>query len=461
MRLHCSANVLDILLNMLIIPEPQMDALKHEASTNSTRGAEVDARGCAVSGASSAALDAFEHALALAQSWRSGADTAIGPALQEAPAFVMAHVLHAYLHLSSRDPQRVAGALPILQRASGLQTNQRERMHLAAIGAALSDNYEGARQLLLDLLHLYPRDVLALQVGHMLDYALGDVVQLGERVAGVMPAWSDQLPGYHAVLSMRAFGLVESGEYDHAEDAASAALALNPLDARAHHAMAHVFEMSERPEAGVRWLGRHSESWGSQTVVATHCWWHVALFHLAQGRTDMALRVYDQRIRAGYSTAIAELIDAAALLWRVKLRGANAGARWTELANAWAPHIDDRFCSFNDLHAMLALVGAGDGDRAYRLERVLAECQALDTRHGATTRMLGLPACRALMAFGRGDDTLALTLLASLPAQAHRFGGSHAQRDVLHLTMLQTVERLRRPRRNTTPALAPALAVPL
>ena len=71
-----------------------------------------------------------------------------------------------------------------------------------------------------DFLDPDPRDVLALQVGHMFDYATGDVGQLTERVAKVMPAWSRELPGYHAVLSMRAFGLVESGEYELAGEAA-------------------------------------------------------------------------------------------------------------------------------------------------------------------------------------------------------------------------------------------------
>ena len=113
---------------------------------------------------------------------------------------------------------------------------------------------------------------------------------------------------------------------------------------------------------------------------------------------------------------------------------------------AWAPHIDDGFCSFSDLHAMLAFVGARDWNLARRLERELARRQALPTRHGETTRQLGLPACRALIAFGHGDDALAIALLAGLPAQPHRIGGSHAQRDVLHLTLQRAVERMRRPR---------------
>jgi tetratricopeptide (TPR) repeat protein len=403
----------------------------------------LDARGCGISGASPAAIDDYELALAAYQGWRSGAEVPLSRALQEAPAFVMARVLQAYLLLCSRDPQRVQAARPVLASAAALPANERERMHLAAISAALGDDYERAKVLLGDLLRRYPHDALALQVAHVFDYISGDVVHLRQRVASVLPSWSCDLPGYPAVLAMHAFGLVESGEYELAEHTAGEVLALSPSDARAHHVMAHVFEMTERPAAGVRWMNRHSGGWGVDTVVATHCWWHLGLFHLEQGDLDGALALYDQRIRAG--SAIADLIDASALLWRLQLLGGAAGSRWAELAAAWAPHVDDGFCSFNDLHAMLAFVGARDWDRARRLERELAKRQSLPTRHGATTRQIGLPACRALMAFGHGNDTLALTLLASLPALAHRFGGSHAQRDVLHLTMLKAVERLRRP----------------
>ena len=93
----------------------------------------VDARGCAISGASAGAIDAYEQALAASQSWRSGADVQVASALQQSPGFVMAHVLQAYLLLCSRDRQRVRSALPVHARAAALPANERERMHLAAI----------------------------------------------------------------------------------------------------------------------------------------------------------------------------------------------------------------------------------------------------------------------------------------------------------------------------------------
>lgn len=158
----------------------------------------------------------------------------------------------------------------MLARAVGLSGNERERLHLAAIAAVLADDYEAAKALLGDLLRLHPRDVLALQMAHSFDYITGETTRMRDRIAAVLPHWPGDLPGYHAVLAMHAFGLVECGEYERAEQAAGEALALNANDARAHHVMAHVFEMTDRPEAGLRWMNERAARWSAGTVVATH-----------------------------------------------------------------------------------------------------------------------------------------------------------------------------------------------
>lgn len=406
----------------------------------------VDPCGLPVNGATSAALACYRRALADFQSWRSGAEAGIDLALREAPRFVMAHVLKAWLFACSRDPLRIRSTREAFAGARGLPANERERGHLDALDAILADDLPGGLDRLGALLRAYPLDALALQAAHVFDYYLGNTGSLSNRPAAVLPSWSRETPGYHAVVAMHAFGLVENGEYDRGEAAARAALELEPLDARAHHVMAHVFEMRREPGEGIRWLRGHEAAWSRRTVVATHCWWHLALFHLALGEGRAALETYDDRVRGQRSGAIADLIDAAALLWRLELAGGIGGTRWHELAAAWVPHIDDAYCSFTDLHAMLAFVGARNFRSARRLERSLARAQSEPTRHAETTRVLGLPACRALIAYGRGDDALAIRLLAAVPAQAHRLGGSHAQRDVLHLTLQRAVERMRRPR---------------
>jgi len=406
----------------------------------------IDPRGGPLSGATPLALAAYERALAAFLSWRSGVEAPLAQAIDEAPGFVMARVLAAYLLIGSRDPRRVRAAGPLLAAAAALPSDEHERLHLAAIARVLADDYPGALAVLDTALRSRPRDVLALAMTCAFDHMTGEAKRLRDRVESVLPAWPSDLPGYHSVRAMHAAGLAECGEFERAEDAALTALALDD-DARAHHAMAHVFEMTDRFDAGVRWMNEHERAWGSGTVVATHCWWHLALFHMARDGRDAALALYDRRVRAEGSGEVADLIDASALLWRLHLQGIEAGPRWSELAAAWAPRVDDAFCSFSDLHAMLAFVGAHDEANAQRLERLLERSGRQPTRHGESTRQLGLAACRGLMAFGRGDHPLAISLLASLPARVHRLGGSHAQRDVLHLTLLRAVEAIRRPAR--------------
>jgi hypothetical protein len=53
------------------------------------------------------------------------------------------------------------------------------------------------------------------------------------------------------------------------------------------------------------------------------------------------------------------------------------------------------------------------------------------------TRDVGRAATLAIQAFGDGDYRRAIELLRPVRSIAHRFGGSHAQRDVLDLTLIE------------------------
>ena len=200
-------------------------------------------------------------------------------------------------------PARVAAARPVLARAAALPANARERLHLAAIAAVLADDYERAKALLGELLREHPRDALALQAAHALDYVTGDVARMGERVAarpaGVVerPARLPRRAG-HARLRPRGVRRLRAGGASRA-----AALALDPLDARAHHVMAHVFEMTERADAGVRWLDEHVAGWAERHRRRDALLVALALFQLAHGQIERALALYDAHVRAGCSAA--------------------------------------------------------------------------------------------------------------------------------------------------------------
>ncbi len=334
-----------------------------------------------------------------------------------------ARILEASLLLCSRDVRD-------FERAGRLFAAIRDERHphVAALAAAVDGDYALARRRYDRVLAAEPGDLLALAVAQVFDYYLGDPQAQLARTTRALQAG----PEHHAVLSMHAFALEECGDYARAEQAARRALELEPLDLRAHHAVAHVMEMQGRFEEGVRWMGSRSRWWVGGGPAATHLWWHLALYHLELGQAAHALRIYERRLQG---EALSELIDASALLWRIHLQDGEVHLPFKPLAARWAPYAEDAHCAFNDLHAMMAFAGAQRWDRAQRL--LAAQERRVQRLWGSNhdmTRLVGLPACRALAAFGRGDYAAAERLLRALPPVAHRIGGSHAQRDVLQLT---------------------------
>jgi hypothetical protein len=130
------------------------------------------------------------------------------------------------------------------------------------------------------------------------------------------------------------------------------------------------------------------------------------------------------------------------LLWRLQLRGIDVGTRWQALAQRWTAVSDAGNYAFNDLHAMMAFVGAGRGDDAVRL--LATQERAALVAEGDNIQFLrdvGYDATRAIHAFGSGRYGEAVRLLRPLRSYAHRFGGSHAQRDVIDLTLVEAAVR--------------------
>jgi tetratricopeptide (TPR) repeat protein len=319
--------------------------------------------------------------------------------------------------------------------------NPRERAHLAAAREWLEGRFERAVQLYGEILHDYPRDTLALQAAHLGDFYLGQSSMLRDRVAQVLPFWSEQVPGYGYVLGMHAFGLEETALYAQAEQTGRRALELNPRDPWAVHAVAHVMEMQGRVEEGIEWLTSRVRDWAPDNGLAVHNWWHLALYHLDRGEIARVLELYDTAIRRPDSNVVLELIDASAMLWRLHLRGVHLGNRWDKLADFWEARIEEAYYAFNDAHAMMAFVASGRESSARALLRALEARVAAGGTNGRMTWEVGLPLCRALEAFGHGDYGRAVDTLQPLRLIAHRFGGSHAQRDLLHLTLIEAALR--------------------
>ncbi|MCC6195312.1 MAG: tetratricopeptide repeat protein [Burkholderiales bacterium] len=395
----------------------------------------------ALSGATARSVDHFETACHELRCYVGDPLASAQAALDASPDMTMGHVLVAYLNLLGTESPALPAARAALAAARALPANEREAAHCGAIEHLVNGRWHAAGLALEDLSVRYPRDALALQAGHSIDFFVGDSRMLRDRIARAVGHWQPDMPGYHAVLGMHAFGLEETGAYARAEAVGRRAVEMQPRDGWAWHAVAHVMEMQGRRREGIAWLGDHSATWSEGSFFATHNWWHLALFHLGMDHVDEVLDLVDRQVLGPASPVVLNMIDASAILWRLELRGIETGARWQALAERWAPHIEAGNYAFNDMHAMMAFVGSGrDGDA----ERLLAAQERALAGGGDNVdflRDVGHAATRAVLAFGQRRYTDAVQLLRPVRSQAHRFGGSHAQRDLIDLTLIEAAER--------------------
>lgn len=412
----------------------------------------TDSRDLAVSTQNARSVELYETALRLLNGYYGDPLGVIDVALEADPGFAMGHALRAGLMLTAGD----GTAEPMLRDSveagealTGL--NDREQRHLAAARAWLDGEFDRSLRLYGDIVIDYPRDLLAIQVAHLGDFLLGQSSMLRDRVAQVLPHWDDRMPGYGYLLGMHAFGLEETQLYGRAEESGRRALELNPRDPWAVHAVAHVMEMQGRLDDGIAWLDGRREDWSEDNMLAVHNWWHLALFLLEAGRTDDVLALYDSEISRPAPAIALDLVDASALLWRLHLRGVDVGTRWQPVADDWLGRGAAGYYAFNDVHGVMASLGAHRPAAADQLRAALERAALGNGTNAMMARDVGLPVADALIAFEQRDYAGAIDLLLPVRLIAHRFGGSHAQRDVIGLTLVESA--LRAGRRNLALAL--------
>ncbi|WP_354686278.1 tetratricopeptide repeat protein [Cupriavidus necator] len=405
--------------------------------------AHTDSRGLAVSTQNARSVERFETALRLLNGYYGDPLAVIDTALASDPDFAMGHALRAGLMVTSGD----GTVEPMLRQsveageALGDRANERERRHLAAARAWLNGDFSRANRLYGDIVTDHPRDLLALQVAHLTDFLLGQSSMLRDRVAQALPHWDAAMPGYGYVLGMHAFGLEETQLYERAEERGRRALELNPRDPWSVHAVAHVMEMQGRLAEGIAWLDGRRGDWADDNMLAVHNWWHLALFQLEEDRTDDVLALYDRYIQRPAPAIALDLVDATALLWRLHLRGVDVGKRWQPIADDWLARGAAGYYAFNDVHAVMASLGAGRREATRALRAALQRAELGDGTNAMMSHDVGLPVADALIAFEEGDYDTAVELLMPVRLVAQRFGGSHAQRDVIGLTLIEATLR--------------------
>lgn len=169
----------------------------------------IDQRGVATSATEPQALAALETALTAFQTYRGDPLAPLDEAAATDPGWAGARIAKALILMTfferrfAREAgEALAAARPLLDAAT---TRDRALWHAADL--LMRGEWDAGTAALDRVLVDHPRDVLALQAAHLMDFYRGDALNLRNRIARVMPHWSAAVPGYAYVLGMHAFGL--------------------------------------------------------------------------------------------------------------------------------------------------------------------------------------------------------------------------------------------------------------
>jgi tetratricopeptide (TPR) repeat protein len=410
-----------------------------------------DAQDYDVTAASEDTVRAYDHAIEGYLTYRADTGQRLAALLAADPEFGMGQVLKGYLTMTPFDGSLVPRAREALAEARRhlAGVTPRERAHAEALSHWVEGEIGRALTAWEEILAEHPRDVLAFRMHHFNCFWSGRPEWMLAGVERVLPHWSAQVPGWGSVLACRAFASEECGLYTVAEASGREALALDPGNLWATHAVAHVMEMQGRRGEGIRFLGHLEQHWEGANAITHHLWWHRAMYHLERRETDQVLGLYDRRFRDLAAPLVQAMPDfttdvqnACSMLFRLELRGVAVGNRWAELADKAEARIGDHLSPFTVPHRMMALAAAGRWGATERMLEALREAARSNRGdHAPVLRDAALPVCEAVLAHRRGDFAGAVAAMRPALGMMYRLGGSHAQQEVLEQLFLDATMR--------------------
>ncbi len=402
-----------------------------------------NAQGLAMTVASAEAAAAFDAVTEAFLKYRLDAPLKLKAALTLDPEAVMPQVMKGCFGMLAYKAAAVPSALAAAEKAAVLAANPREKLHVAALQAWAGQDMEQALSVWEAILAEHPTDLIAFRLHHFAAFWMGRAPVMRDMAERAIAHWSPGMPGYGSMLACRAFAAEECGDYATAEYSGRAAVALDPADLWAIHAVAHTLEMQGRRREGVDWVEGLRPHFAGTNNIQHHVLWHQAMYHLELGDHAAVLRLYDEGFR-DLASEVTQMqpdlyIDcqnAASMLYRLGCQGVDVGERWVELADKAEARIGDTLSAFTLPHWMMALTATGRFAAAGRLLESVAEAASGNDTQARILRGAALPVCTGILRHAEGDARAAVAVMRPALGAMPLLGGSHAQQDVLEQVFL-------------------------
>jgi tetratricopeptide (TPR) repeat protein len=394
----------------------------------------TDAWDLPVTTSSVRALEHYDRGTRALLGWEACALDEFRQAMADDPNLALAHAGTAVC-LFLEEQFAEARAAAEAARAAVTGATPRERGHVEAISLLVGGKPPDAERAMREHLAAFPRDIAILQRLYFIWFWQGRFPDMLDFTAAIARHYVDApfFDGLHA------FALEQANRCDEAMRTAEAALARDPRDAWGVHALAHALYEQAVFDTGITRLPPATHRCTGLNWFHNHLVWHLALMHFAKGEFERASAIGRGAFERAPSSIAGDLHDSISLLWRLTLVGQDVGDRWRPFVEIAQQRLDRQGLLFHAAHLAMALAGGGDWPTAERQVGMLRE-RAPKDRTGLVGDVL-VPLVDGLHAFAAGDWARTVERIEPITGRIVELGGSRAQRDVFHDTLLEACFR--------------------
>jgi tetratricopeptide (TPR) repeat protein len=392
--------------------------------------AYTDMRGLPISTTSSEALAAYERGVDLFLRWRGGALEALNAATNHDPHFALAHCTKAFMGWRMGNVNvALDGHRGAMAAANDLH-HEREQLHVQAVDAMHRGEPLVADEVLAQIGARYPTDRLAVRLLGFICIARGDYLA-GLEIANRS---LDACPDDTQFQTMKGFFLEQSGHNAEGFAYSSRALASDPGNLYAYHAVGHAYISR----------GDYREALETFERAASLEHYPHILWHLGEARAILGYEHFTRDYWAHTSPAL-PLFERIELLWRLEvLRQLPVDvSTWKNLAGqAERLLAHPEYLTIWMHHWIgLALARAGDVEKALRQIAYLRQLpEGKASGHWST---LGADLLEGELAFMCEDYAAAERFMTPAVQQIHAMGGgSREQKDIFKDVFLELQRRL-------------------
>jgi len=388
----------------------------------------TDLRGLPVSTVSAEALAAYERGVDLFLRWRDGAPDALQAAVAADPRFTLGHCTRAYMAWRMGKPAIAREAHAQAVAHADAARDEREHLHVRAVDAMQRCDAAQSQALLEELAERYPTDRMAVRLLTFVRIAQGDY--LGGLAVGrrSLAAWPDDVQ----FQTMTGFFLEQSGYNAEGFAMSSRALAADPTNLFAYHAVGHAYIARGDYRNALETFER---------AASLERYGHV-LWHLGEAQAILG----QERLTRDYAAApTVPIFERIALMWRLEIvRGVRVDeGHWKELAALGERLVEqagDYLTTWMRHWVGVGLARAGFRDKARQQVERLRQLPA--GRASGYWSTLGADLLEGEIAIMDGDWASAARLMAPAIRGIHDMGGgSREQKDIFRDLYLEVLRR--------------------